>query len=71
MYTILKTSGSKKMLATEAPVFLIALLLAERLYKFGSFTVECLAFLGTWFIISFLVNTIFLHPNKRKKPNLL
>lgn len=66
MYTIVKTSGAKKLLATEAPAFILSLFLAESLYKFGSFTLECLAFLATWFIISFLVTTLFFSLDKRK-----
>lgn len=66
MYTILKTGGAKKLLATEAPALIFSLFLAENLYKFGSFTLECLAFLATWFLTSFLVTTIFFSQDKRK-----
>lgn len=67
MYTILKTSGTKKLVTTEAPALFAALVLSELLYKFGSFTVECLAFLSTWFVISFLVNTFVLHRYAKAK----
>ncbi len=33
---------------------MIALVIAEFFYKFHSFLLECLAFLVTWFVLSFL-----------------
>jgi len=32
-------------------VFLVAFLIAELFYKFHSFTLECAAFLATWFVL--------------------
>jgi hypothetical protein len=29
----------------------VALVIAELFYKFHSFTLECLAFLGTWYVL--------------------
>lgn len=37
------------------PSFGISLIMAELCYKFGSFTLECLAFLLTWFITGVLL----------------
>ena len=36
----------------EAPAFALALLVAELLYKFHSFSLECLCFLATWLVFS-------------------
>jgi hypothetical protein len=59
MYTLLKESQVKKISKTEVPPFLIALIIAETLFHFGSFVFECAAFLVTWFAFSFMVNTMF------------
>jgi len=54
MYTLLKASGIKSALAAELPGFIIALVLAQLFYKFGSFGLELVAFLVTWWIATFL-----------------
>jgi len=54
MYQFLKSFGTKKFLLSEALSLAIALLLSEMLYKFGSFLLECGAFLITWFVLSWI-----------------
>lgn len=66
MFSLIKILGLKKLLATEAPSLLLSLALAEAFYKFGSFVLECLAFLATWSVISYLVNAALV---KQKKPS--
>jgi len=56
MYTIVKYQGVKKFITTEAPALGTSLLISEGLYKFGSFILECSAFLITWYGLSFLIN---------------
>ncbi|MCB0517627.1 MAG: hypothetical protein H6577_22190 [Lewinellaceae bacterium] len=34
------------------PSFGLSLVMAELYFKFGSFTLECLAFLGTWYVLA-------------------
>jgi len=54
MYTLLQNVGLRKGLLAEAPSLGLSILLAELFYKFHSFTFECIAFLATWFTISYL-----------------
>jgi hypothetical protein len=58
MYSIIQQPGIKKALVFEIPSFFASLICAESFYKFHSFTLECIAFLGTWFVISVVVNKI-------------
>lgn len=51
MYTLLRSVPLRDLLATQAPAFFISFVIAELFYKFHSFTLECLAFLATWFVI--------------------
>jgi hypothetical protein len=44
--------------AREAVPLASALVLAELLYKFHSFTLEAVAFLATWFVLSALASWI-------------
>lgn len=48
MIELLRRMTVRELLAAEAPSLAGSLLIAELFYKFGSFTLECLAFLATW-----------------------
>ena len=39
----------------ESGALLIAFLIAEVFYKFHSFTLECAAFLATWYVFSWVL----------------
>jgi hypothetical protein len=58
MYLLLKNAGLKKFLTREMPSLSVSLILAEVFYKFGSFILECGAFLGTWYVISMFYNSL-------------
>jgi hypothetical protein len=53
MYSIITTLG-RRFLAQELPSGLASLVLAEMFYKFHSFTLECGAFLLTWYALGSL-----------------
>ena len=50
MFELLRSSTLRQLLARQAPALVISLVVAELFYKFGSFTLECLGFLATWFV---------------------
>lgn len=52
MYTLIHQIGFPAFLKKEFPAFFISWILAEVIYKFGSFTLECAAFLFTWYVLS-------------------
>jgi len=58
MYSLLKNIELKTILMSETPGLGLAIILSEVFYKFGSFTLECLAFLSTWYLLSFSLNFI-------------
>jgi hypothetical protein len=58
MFSLIKNLGVQVALKQEAVPFIVAFLVAEFLYKFKSFTLECLAFLATWFVLSFVQSVI-------------
>lgn len=49
MYTLLRTLSPRLLLAEQLPALSLAWLVAELFYKFHSFSLECAAFLLTWF----------------------
>lgn len=58
MYTLINRIGLKSLVILEGPSLLVAWLLAESFYKFGSFTLEALSFFGTWYLLGLLVHRI-------------
>lgn len=55
MYTLMKNLTVKELAIHQAPAFFGALAIAEMLYKFGSFLLEAIAFVATWFILDALI----------------
>ena len=51
MFELLRSSTLRQLLARQAPALAISLVVAEMFYQFGSFTLECLGFLATWFVL--------------------
>ncbi|NJM30764.1 MAG: hypothetical protein HC855_12305 [Rhizobiales bacterium] len=53
MHSAVQALG-RRFIAQEAVPGAVAFAIAEFFYKFHSFALECLAFLATWYILSFL-----------------
>jgi len=51
MFRLLTSISAGELFKRQLPVFLVAFLIAELFYKFHSFTLECAAFLVTWFVL--------------------
>jgi hypothetical protein len=58
MFSLVKDLGIGVALKQEAVPFVVAFLIAEFFFKFKSFTLECLAFLATWFVLSFIQSLV-------------
>lgn len=58
MYSLLKSRTYRDLLFQQLPTLGSALLLAEIFYKFGSFTLEAIAFLLTWAILDAIYGTL-------------
>lgn len=58
MYQLFRAVSAHRLLTQEAPALLGSFIIAEMFYKFHSFTLECLAFLVTWFILSWITDRI-------------
>ena len=51
MYTLIRLLSFRQLLLGQLPALSLSFLIAELFYKFHSFTLECLAFLATWYMI--------------------
>lgn len=58
MFSYVKQVGVPTALAHEAPALMAAFVIAEVFYKFKSFTLECAAFLVTWYALSWIQSRI-------------
>lgn len=64
MYMLIKNLGIREWLVRQSPVLVGALVIAEIFYKFGSFLLEAIAFMLTWFFLDAI--TEFVLGRKRK-----
>jgi hypothetical protein len=51
MYQLMTMLTVRQVLARQVPALVVSFLVAEIFYKFHSFTLECAAFLVTWFVV--------------------
>ncbi|SDD81658.1 hypothetical protein [Rhodospira trueperi] len=56
MFTLFRLIPVREALTAQIPVLVAAFAVAELFYKFGSFMLECLAFLATWFVFDLVVH---------------
>lgn len=53
MHTLIRHEALRAALPAEAAAMFVSLVAAEFFYKFHSFTLECAAFLATWYALSY------------------
>lgn len=58
MYRMLTSMSAGELLTRQVPIFSTGFVVAELFYKFHSFTLECGAFLATWFVIDAAVERL-------------
>ena len=51
MFTFFRSLSARRLLTEQGPLMAISWLIAELFYKFHSFSLECGAFLATWFVL--------------------
>jgi hypothetical protein len=55
MYQLIHSLTVNELFKRQLPIFLSAFVIAELFYKFKSFTLECAAFLVTWYVLDAVV----------------
>jgi hypothetical protein len=48
----------RRLLLEQLPALLVSFIIAEVFYKFHSFTLECLAFLATWYAVEVVIRFV-------------
>jgi hypothetical protein len=51
MYTLIREGSIQDLLVRQGPTLIASLVIAELFFKFGSFLLEVVAFLATWFVL--------------------
>ncbi len=59
MYHLIHSFTVGQLFKRQLPVFALAFIIAELFYKFHSFTLECAAFLATWYVLDVIVQRFF------------
>lgn len=57
MYTLLRRLPRREIVLQQLPGVGSSLVIAEVFYKFGSFSLEVIAFLATWFVLDLAFET--------------
>lgn len=58
MYSLFRELPAQRLALEQAPVFLLSFLIANTFYKFGSFGLELVAFMATWFLLDALFQMV-------------
>ena len=58
MYQLIHSLTVNELFKRQLPIFLLAFVVAELFYKFHSFTLECAAFLATWYVLDAIVQWV-------------
>lgn len=58
MYSLIHRLGYEEFSRHQVPALASSLLIAEFLYKFHSFWLECLAFLATWYVLEAAISRL-------------
>ena len=65
MYQLIRLLTVRQMLGRQVPALAASFGVAEVFYKFHSFTLECAAFLVTWFALDAVVQTVLTLTTRR------
>jgi hypothetical protein len=58
VFQLIRSMTARQLLVRQVPAFSISLVIAELFYKFHSFTLECAAFLATWFVLDGITQAV-------------
>lgn len=58
MFQLLVSISRQELAARQLPAFLMSFLIGTLFYRFGSFALECLAFMATWFALDAITQVL-------------
>ena len=69
MYSIIKKLSKEEIVLNMLPSLTLSFILAGSFYKFGSFSLELVAFLATWYYSSQLISILMDKEEAQNKPH--
>jgi len=69
MFRLLTSISTGELFKRQLPVFLVSFVIAEFFYKFHSFTLECAAFLATWFVLDAALHLLTVRRSPQRFPH--
>ena len=61
MHKFIRSLSTREVVSQQLPAIALSMVIAELFYKFHSFTLECLAFLATWYVVDWLIGLVLRH----------
>ena len=58
MYTFTRLISTKDLITRQLPALLVSLAAAETFFRFGSFALEAVAFLATWYVLDAVLSRV-------------
>jgi hypothetical protein len=58
MYSLVRTVARRDLVVRHAPALGASVVMAELFYRFHSFTLECAAFLATWYALDWAAHAV-------------
>jgi hypothetical protein len=58
VYALIHSIRLRQLILEQLPALAASLIIAEQFYRFGSFTLECLAFLTTWYLFDVSIHSL-------------
>ena len=58
MFRLLSSISTGELFKRQLPVFMVSFVIAELFFKFHSFTLECGAFLATWYALDAVLHVM-------------
>jgi hypothetical protein len=58
MYSLIKSTGLRLVMEREFLPFVIALIIAQLYFKWGSFSLELVGFIAVWFVLGYVAELI-------------
>jgi hypothetical protein len=66
MFTLVHAQSLRTFVYAHLPTLVLAFAIAEVFYKFHSFALECVAFIGTWYLLDGIRHVIFARRRPRE-----
>ncbi len=58
MYSLIRSTSLRQLLLQQVPAVGVSFIVAELFFRFHSFSLECIAFLATWYVLDAVAQSL-------------